>query len=482
MHELRSIIGLLQRNPDFARLYLALLVAFAADWFATVALIDLVLETTGSTAAASVILVLQMAPFLVATPIAGMLADRFDRRVMLAAANIARGIVCIGLLFAVDADTVWIAFAVVALLAFGAAFFEPTVSASLPNLVDRDDLPTANALIGSAWGTMVAFGAAIGGIVAATVGREVTFLMYPVLFFVSGALVWSVKRSLREPGAAHPRMRRTASAGSSPRSPRRSRLARRDHAVASLLLTKPTFGVATGIVHMLAITSDDIWGAGQLGVGLLFAARGLGALVGPFAARTFATDDMSRLLRGISLSFVVYLVGYALLPLSPVIWAAAVFVFVGHLGGGAQWTLSSFGLQRATPDRVRGRVFAVDFGLALAVSSISTLDRRLAGRHHRSAADAVRDARRHGRHRGPVVLVDRPHPPRPAPPAAVRRRATTRTPHPSRRCRPASVNRGPCGPPRSPRCSIEEILDQTWTRAARRARAALPTRSPAPRR
>jgi len=373
MHRARPIIELLRRNPDFARLYLALLVAFAADWFATVALIDLVLEMTDSAAAASLILVLQMAPFLLATPIAGMLADRFDRRVMLAGANIARGIICIGLLFAVDADTVWIAFAVVGLLAFGAAFFEPTVSASLPNLVDRDDLPTANALVASAWGMMVAFGAAIGGIVAATVGREVTFLMYPLLFFVSGVLVWSVKRSLREPGGVAPEDAPHGISGLISTVTETLALARRDHAVASLLLTKPTFGVATGIVHMLAITSDDIWGAGQLGVGILFAARGLGALVGPFAARTFATDDQSRLLRGISLSFLVYLVGYALLPLSPVIWAAAVFVFVGHLGGGAQWTLSSFGLQRATPDRIRGRVFAVDFGLALAVSSVSTL-------------------------------------------------------------------------------------------------------------
>ena len=372
MQRIRTISGLLQRNPDFARLYLALLVAFAADWFATVALIDLVLETTGSAAAASVILVLQMAPFLVATPIAGMLADRFDRRLLLTGANVGRGIVCIGLLFAVDADSIWIAFAVVALLAFGAAFFEPTVSASLPNLVEPADLPTANALIGSAWGTMVAFGAALGGVVAATVGREVTFLLYPLLFFVSATLVWSVRRSMREPGHV---------AEDAPRGigglvstvTETLALARRDHGVASLLLTKPTFGVATGIVHMLAITSDDIWGAGQLGVGLLFAARGLGALVGPFAGRRFASDDRALLLRGISLSFVVYLVGYALLPLSPVIWAAAVFVFIGHLGGGAQWTLSSYGLQRSTPDRVRGRVFAVDFGLALAVSSVSTL-------------------------------------------------------------------------------------------------------------
>jgi MFS family permease len=372
MHRVRSIIGLLQRNPDFARLYVALLVAFAADWFATVALIDLVLETTGSAAAASVILVLQMAPFLVATPIAGMLADRFDRRMMLAGANIGRGIVCVGLLFAVDADSIWIAFAVVALLAFGAAFFEPTVSASLPNLVERADLPTANALIGSAWGTMVAFGAAIGGIVAATVGREVTFLLYPLLFLVSGALAWSVKRSLREPGAT-PEDAPVGLQGLISTVTETLALARKDHAVASLLLTKPTFGVATGIVHMLAITSDDIWGAGQVGVGILFAARGLGSLVGPFAARRYASDDQSLLLRGISLAFAIYLVGYALLPLSPVIWAAAVFVFIGHLGGGAQWTLSSFGLQRATPDRVRGRVFAVDFGVALAVSSVSTL-------------------------------------------------------------------------------------------------------------
>ena len=373
MHRIHSITGLLRRNPDFARLYLALLIAFAADWFATVALIDLVLEATDSTAAASVILVLQMAPFLVATPIAGMLADRFDRRVMLAGANFARGVICVGLLFAVDAETVWIAFAVVGLLAFGAAFFEPTVSASLPNLVDREDLPTANALIGSAWGTMVAFGAALGGIVTATVGREATFLVYPLLFFVSGALVWTVKRSMRATEEVSPEDAPRGISGLASTVTETLALARRDHAVASLLLTKPTFGVATGIVHMLAITSDDIWGSGQLGVGILFAARGLGALVGPFAARTFAVDDMRRLLRGISIAFVVYLAGYALLPLSPVIWAAAIFVFIGHLGGGAQWTLSSFGLQRTTPDRIRGRVFAVDVGVALAVSSVSTL-------------------------------------------------------------------------------------------------------------
>ena len=372
MQRVRSVFGLLRRNPDFTRLYVALLIAFAADWFATVALIGLVLELTDSAAAASVLLVLQMAPFLVATPIAGMLADRFDRRKLLAGANVARGIICVGLLFAGTADTVWIAFAVVALLAFGAAFFEPTVSASLPNLVDREDLSTANALIGSAWGTMVAIGAAVGGLVAATVGRDITFMIYPFLFLASAALVWSVKRSLREAGS-RPEDVPVGLGGLASTFTETYALARRDRTVSSLLLTKPTFGVATGIVSMLAITSDELWGAGELGVGILFAARGVGALVGPFIARRFAADDRALLMRGIGISFVVYLVGYALIPLSPLVLVAAFFVFIGHLGGGAQWTLSSYGLQRSTPDRIRGRVFSVDFGLALTVSSISTL-------------------------------------------------------------------------------------------------------------
>lgn len=369
MRRVRSVIGLLQRNPDFSRLYVALLVAFAADWFATVALIGLVLDLTDSPAAASIILVLQMAPFLVATPIAGMLADRFDRRLLLAGANFARAVICVGLLFAGTTDTVWLAFVVVAMLAFGAAFFEPTVSASLPNLVDPADLPTANALIGSAWGTMVAIGAAVGGLVAATVGRDITFMVYPLLFVVSGALVWTVKRSLRQHTEEVP----SGMSGLVSTFTETYALARRDRTVSSLLLTKPTFGVATGIVSMLAVTSDELWGAGEIGVGILFAARGIGALIGPFIARRFATGDRALLIRGIGISFIVYLVGYAMIPLSPVVLVAALFVFIGHLGGGAQWTLSSFGLQQSTPDRIRGRVFSVDFGLALTVSSISTL-------------------------------------------------------------------------------------------------------------
>jgi MFS family permease len=56
------------------------------------------------------------------------------------------------------------------------------------------------------------------------------------------------------------------------------------------------------------------------------------------------------------------------------LWAAAIVIFVAHLGGGSQWVLSSYGLQRLVPDYIRGRVFAVDFAmitLSLAFSSLA---------------------------------------------------------------------------------------------------------------
>ncbi|CAN5457587.1 MFS transporter [soil metagenome] len=374
MGRLRSVAGLLRRNPDFARLYLALLLAFAADWFATVALVGLVLEITDSTTAAALILVLQSAPFLLATPLAGLLADRIERRGLLMAANVGRAVVCVALLLARDEASLPIAFVVVALLSFGAAFFEPTVSASLPNLVEPEDLPTANALLGAAWGTMVAVGAAIGGLVAASLGRDATFIVYPFLFLASAWLIRGVRRPMRAPfGGSDAEAVPLGLQGMRSTLTETATLARASRSVAALLLTKTTFGVGTGIIGMLAITSDQLYGSGELGVGILFAARGLGALVGPFAARSYATLDQVRVIRGISISFGVFLAGYVLLPLAPGVLLAGVFVFVAHLGGGAQWMLSSFGLQRAAPDRVRGRVMSVDFGLVMLTSSISTI-------------------------------------------------------------------------------------------------------------
>src|SRR5918992_3087892 len=140
---LAPYVALLRRNAAFRRLYAAQLTSFAGDWFATVALLGLALELTGSSAVASLVLVLQTGGFAAASPVAGMLADRLDRRRLMIGADLARIPVALVFLLARDPETLWIAFAAVLLLAVGAAVFEPTSSASLPNVVEPEELGQA---------------------------------------------------------------------------------------------------------------------------------------------------------------------------------------------------------------------------------------------------------------------------------------------------------------------------------------------------
>lgn len=366
-------ISLLRRNRAFSRLYSAQLVSFAGDWFATVALLGLVLEVSDSSAVASLVLVLQTGGFALASPLAGFLADRFDRRRLLVAADLARVPVALAFLLARDPGTLWIAFTAIALLAIGAAVFEPTSSAALPNLVDPEDLSQANVLIGSAWGTMLAVGAALGGVVAATLGRDAAFVINAASFALSGMLILGIRRSLQETRASPADGVPQRHEGIFVAIRSAIRFARGSRLVSAYLLSKTTFGVGTGVVLMLAVFGRDVFRAGDAGIGLLFAARGLGALIGPFLARSIISLDDRGLLRGISFSFAVVVVCYAIFPVAPTIWLAALLSFGAHLGGGSQWTLSTYGLQRSTPDRIRGRIFSFDYGLVTLTIALSTL-------------------------------------------------------------------------------------------------------------
>ncbi|MBA2488461.1 MAG: MFS transporter [Chloroflexi bacterium] len=368
-------LDLLRRNGAFRSLYIAQLISFAGDWFGTVALLGLALELTGSTGVASLVLVLQTGPFFIVSPLAGILADRLDRKHILVASNAARAVIALGFLLARDADTLWIALVCVALLSTGAAFFEPTSSAALPNLVDEADLPTANALIGAAWGTMLAVGAGLGGLVATLAGRDASFVANAVGFAVSAVLIARVSASFRAPPQESPPVQVPARGAVVILDPIRvtAALVGRSRMVGALLLTKATFGVGMGAVLLLAVFGRDVFGAGDAGIGLLFAARGVGALVGPFLGRRFMTGDDRSLLVVIAIAMGSFVLGYGLLPASPTIALGAACVFLAHLGGGAQWSLSSYGLQRLVPDEIRGRVFSIDYALVLLATTVSTI-------------------------------------------------------------------------------------------------------------
>jgi MFS family permease len=363
---LREAVSLLRRNGDFARLYTAQLISYAGDWFATVALLGLIHDLTGSSALTVGVIVAQLMTFAVLSPIGGYLADRFNRQRLMVSVDLVRAVLALGLLFVRGPEFVWLAFVLAAGTSGLGAFFEPASIAAVPNLVDEEDLPVANVLVGAAWGTMLAVGGALGGLVAATLGRDAAFIGNAVSFLISALLLIGVRRRLEEPREEPVQARMGAAVVET------VRYARKDDRVLALLVVKGGFGLGAGVIGLLAIFSLRVFDTGDAGTGILYAFRGVGALVGPFLARAFVRDTVS-LFRAIGAALAVYGVFYAMFPLMGTLWTAAPFALLAHLGGGAVWTLSTYGLQLLVPDRIRGRVFSLDFLLVTLTIAVSNL-------------------------------------------------------------------------------------------------------------
>jgi len=363
---LRAAWSLLRRNRDFRRLFWSSVISLGGDWFLFVALGGLIFEATGKATAIGVMILSQELPIFLATPWAGWLADHLDRRRLMVVCDLARTAICLAFLL-VGPENLWLGYVLLASLSIFAAVFDPASSAAIPNVVDPEDLPTANALGGSLWGTMLAVGAALGGVISTVFGRDTAFVVDAVSFAVSALLLAGVHRAFSQvhDGEEHVGIARATAETVS--------YARDDHRVLALISVKFGFGLAAGVLALIAVFAKEVFVAGDVGFGLLMAARGVGALIGPFFGHRLSGPNHERLMPTIAGSLAVFGLGYMALGVMPTLWMAALAILAAHLGGGSQWVLSSYGLQRLVPDRIRGRIFAFDFALITLSLGISSL-------------------------------------------------------------------------------------------------------------
>jgi MFS family permease len=367
-HVWSDALSLLARNRDFRWLFFAQVVSFAGDWFLFVALAGLVFDLTESPGLVAAVYASLTVPFAFFTFVGGPLADRLNRKMLMIVADLIRAMLCLGFFFIHRPGQVWLVYVFAAAITALGAVFTPASTAALPNLVEREDLATANIMAGATWGTMLAVGAAIGGLVVAAFGRSAGYIGDAMSFFLSALLILRIHRPFsepREPQHEYPGLLRAARQA--------MRYARGDHRVLSMLAVKGGFGLGGGVVALLPVLAFTVYDAGDRGTGILYGFRGLGVFLGPFlVSRAMDEEDLSKLFWVISGAFVVYGASYMFVPWMPSIYLAGLFVMIGHLGGGAQWTLSSYALQVLVPDHIRGRIFAFDEGfitLTLALSA-----------------------------------------------------------------------------------------------------------------
>ncbi|WP_329103956.1 MFS transporter [Micromonospora sp. NBC_01699] len=361
-----SPLRVLARNRDFRNLFCAELVVFGADWFVMVPLLVLLPQLTGSGVWGALVLAVDTGLTALMLPYSGMIADRIDRKKIMMVANLAALVAILLLLWVRSADTAWLALVAIGAVAVSKAFYSPAAQAALPNVLAPEDLAAGNAVAGAAWGTMAVVGASLGGLLSEVVGPYACFWIAAAALAGAAGLAGLIRRPLQAPrDHGEPAQRGWAALGEALRYiSARPRLR-------ALVTVKSAVGLGNGVLTVFPLLAG-VYGVGALGAGLLFAARGAGAVAGPVLMRRVLTRR-SWLLPGLALSMSGY--GLAYLGVSLVNWFPLVLalVFVAHFAGGSNWVLSNFALQGEVPDRLRGRVFATDLMLATFAISISQL-------------------------------------------------------------------------------------------------------------
>ncbi len=361
-------IELIESNPNFRWLWGGQVVSLLGDWFNTIASATLIAKLTGSGLAVGFLFTIRMlAPFTVA-PLAGICADRYNRKHLLIITDILRAFIVFGFLFVRSESQIWLLYMLTGLLFAVSGFFSPARSAILPDIASPRELGTANALGAVTWSVMLALGAMIGGLTTGLFGIYTALIVDALTFLVSAGFLLGINL----PGAS------SATAGARTRSGQsalRYMLQHPDilfiamHKASIALLMSSGFQVAQ---VEIAKNYFVIGVGGAIGLGLMYGVNGVGSGIGPILARSWTGDRDKPLRISISLGYLIGTLGLALT--APLFnWTAVLLGgFVRSVGGGIVWVFSTQLLLHRAPNEIRGRIFGTEFALFTLMGGIGT--------------------------------------------------------------------------------------------------------------
>jgi MFS family permease len=374
-------VVLLRSNKDYRLLWLGSVVSQLGDWFNLIASATLVANLSGTGTAISYLFLARFLPLFLFSPLAGVLADRYERRHIMIASDLLRGATVLSFLLVREPGQVWLLYVLTFLQFALSAIFTPARSAVLANVVRREELVPANALDSLTWSTMLAFGALLGGIVAATLGLTPAFILDALTFVLSAWLISRIAGPIRAEQTA-------ASQGGFFEFLDGLRYLRKHSFILGVSLVKAGGALAWGAINVLEITyATDIFSlefsAGGASfaasidsstavLGLIYAVSGLGTGLGPLVLRRWLGDAPVRQRWAISLGFGLLTLGLLLLSVAPTLGFFSLATIIRTIGSGTIWVFSAAMLQMAVPDRFRGRVFAFEFAALTLTQSIST--------------------------------------------------------------------------------------------------------------
>ena len=362
----------IKKNSKFRRFWFASVISWIGEWFNTIALFFLILEFSGSEFLLGVLFSVRMALFAISQPIIGVMADRINRKKLMVFSNIFQVGLALTFLLVDGEEDMWWLISISGMMMLLHGFYVTAERAALPNIVDEEDLLTANAISSASWSASLCIGAMLGGIVVSNWGTDLAFILDSLTFVIGTIILLPMKipqtvdENLKGPifSTAFQNIKTGWQRISD------------DPRLLRLVFAKSSWNLAgAGLAGVfLVLAGGDIKGYGAaFGFGLFFFARGIGTGIGPLVARTLFKDQTKwPSLIGIlvSLSGIFYFfVGLSLEMALPI---TIILIILAHAASGANWVLSTVLTQMWVEDEVRGRVFSMDMLILGASATFST--------------------------------------------------------------------------------------------------------------
>ena len=358
-----SVLG----SGSFRKLWGATMLSLLGDFFSYVAMAWLVLELTGSSLALGTVLVVQALPRAVLMVVGGALTDRLSARTtMLGSMGLRAAVVApLALLVITGRVQLWEVYVVAAVFGIVDAFFMPARGAILPQVVNTRELESGNALLNVTSQASVILGPLLGGVVIAAYGIGWAFAADAAAFVLGLLLVLWLPAPARSAAAGG------RAAGLGGQIVDGLRYAWSDFGIRTVLIVVAVIDfAANGALGVgLPTLAHGRFGAGAPGLGVLFAAVGVGATIGALGAGFVPPPKRFGYL-------IVFLcvwlgVGLALVGVLPSLAPAAVVMGLTGIGTGVVNTYGISWLQRRTLPEMQGRVMSLVMLASMGLTPLS---------------------------------------------------------------------------------------------------------------
>ncbi len=349
------------RTGGFGRLWVSQLQSDLGTWLLVVAVPVYVFQVTRSPVGTGLAFVAETAPALVFAPFAGLLADRLDRRLIMACSDALRALCVLSMLLVAGRGQIWLVYVAVFAENTFAQFFDPAYYAIVPAIVGRgDDLVEATAWSAASTGIVRLAGGPLGGFLYALIGFHGLVLADAGTYLLSALLVVSL-RARRPAGRdyVNPKFLNELLAG--------VRFLSRQAVLRGLLVVSALFLFANGALNVVIVPlTVQVLHGGSRDVGLLMAALGAGYLAGAWLGRRASARGWLRLpvtacLAGVALAF-AGLFNASVMPV------ALVSIALAGVCGGTLLPVIGVQVRRHTPDAILGRTSSAMAAVQMAAS------------------------------------------------------------------------------------------------------------------